>query len=159
MSVASVNKEAQRLLVHPRITPLLDELREGLAQAHAITADHVISELTAIACSDLRKAMRWGHYETADPAKDGQRPQTRNYFVVMNSTEIDDDIAAAIAEVSKNRYGIKIRLYAKLAALDKLAKMLGLYEDENNTKNANVVVEIHPLKVQPRPRSTGDSSG
>lgn len=56
---------------------------------------------------------------------------------LRDSAELSDDEAAAVAEVSEtwseNGGSRKVKLHDKVAALEKLAKHVGLYDDKGDT--------------------------
>ncbi len=54
-----------------------------------------------------------------------------NQVQLVSSEEIDDDTAAAIAEISQNSTGgIKLKMHDKKAALVDLGRHLGLFTDK-----------------------------
>lgn len=61
--------------------------------------------------------------------------------------DIPDEILPAIASIRETRDGLELKLYNKLDALDKLARMLKLYSDEDGSdksttiENFNVIVK------------------
>ncbi len=59
---------------------------------------------------------------------------------IKNREEIPEDLLPAIAEVHETRDGIRVKLYDKLGALDKLAKIRKLYdiEDKDNDNIAKI---------------------
>jgi phage terminase small subunit len=73
---------------------------------------------------------------------------------MLDSAEIDDDTAAAIAEVSQTRDGIRIKFHDKLGALEKIGKHLGMLVDrhEHTGKNGGPIetVELSPLEAARR---------
>ena len=87
-----------------------------------VTADRVLKEIARIAFADLRAVMSWG--------PDG--------VALRNSSDLSDDEAAAVAEVSETWTDSgggsrKVKLHDKVAALEKLARHIGLYDSETST--------------------------
>jgi phage terminase small subunit len=128
-SPKSARVEGPRLLSHPAVAALIAPKREEavIERAEAInrmvlTAERTRLEIARIAYFDPRKMF----------GKDG-RP--------LSITELDDDTAAVIAglDVSEERdpegnvigYVKKWKLADKNAALEKAAKIQGLYEADN----------------------------
>lgn len=89
-----------------------------------ITADRVLQEIARVAFADPRAVMSWGPGGVA----------------LRDSAELSDAEAAAVAEVSEtwseNGGSRKVKMHDKIAALEKLAKHVGLYDDKT-------VNEIH----------------
>ena len=87
-----------------------------------VTADRVLKEIARIAFADPRAVMSWG--------PDG--------VALRNSSDLSDDEAAAVAEVSETWTDSgggsrKVKLHDKVAALEKLARHIGLYDSETST--------------------------
>lgn len=93
-----------------------------------ITADRVVQEIARVAFSSLRDVMTWG------PAGAQVRPDG----------EITPDAAAAIAEITETNTGVKVKLHNKVAALEQLAKHVGLYQDRVSPAAADAVVFYLP---------------
>lgn len=92
-----------------------------------ISADRVLRELAKIAFVDIRKAVKWGE----SPNEIGGAYPVR----LVPSEEIDEDTAAAVAEVSLTDSGVKLKLHDKRAALVDLGKHLGLFVDRVKLEN------------------------
>lgn len=105
------------LLKKPEIQTALSEAMRRRSERTAITAAQVLRELARIAFSDLREVLTWG------PAG----------VQLRDSTALDDDAAAAIGEISQTTTTaggtIRVKLHDKMAALDRLARHLGLFTD------------------------------
>lgn len=93
-----------------------------------ITADRVVQEIARVAFSSLRDVMAWGPTGAS----------------VLPDDEITPDAAAAIAEITETNAVIKIKLHNKVAALEKLAKHVGLYNDRATAPAAETVVFYLP---------------
>jgi hypothetical protein len=78
-----------------------------------------------IAFSDIRKVVSWGPEQAADDREDGHEPKTRatvTKVTVLESSSIDPDTAAAVAEVYQSATGdVRVKMHDKPAALEKLA--------------------------------------
>lgn len=93
-----------------------------------ITADRVVKEIARVAFSNLSDVMEW----------------TPAGIEVKRSDEIAPDAAAAIAEISETNAGLKVKLHNKVAALEQLAKHVGLYNDRATAPAAETVVFYLP---------------
>lgn len=89
-----------------------------------VTADRVVQEIARVAFASLRDVMTWG------PAGALVRPDN----------EITIEAAAAIAEVAETKDGVKVKLHNKIAALEQLAKHVGIYQDRTTAVDAERVV-------------------
>lgn len=92
-----------------------------------VTADRVVKEIARIAFADPRAVMSWG--------PDG--------VVLKESSTLTDDEAAMVSEVAEtwsNSGGSrKVKMHDKVAALEKLARHVGLYDDKSDS--ATIVIE------------------
>jgi phage terminase small subunit len=125
----------------PHIAAAIDS---ALMELGGITRARIIDELGAIAFADIGTIVTWEEEITDyEPGTEfgldgelmiaGNRGITRvirSKVNVLPSTTIDPKVRRLISEVSQTDKGsIKIKLCDKLAALDKLARALGMYTD------------------------------
>ena len=135
----------QRLLKNVEIQKNIAEAQSKRSTRTEITADRVLEELARIGFADIRKAVVWGR-SPLDTEADAARPNGLGIFPVelMPSSQMDDDIAAAVSEVSLTAKGVKIKLHDKLGALEKIGKHLGMFDgkggndDKAPTLNINI---------------------
>ena len=106
------------------------------AERTDITADRVLKELAKIGFADIRKAVKWqSAMITEEDNPDGGdiaviKTVVTNTVQMVASDELDDETAAAIAEVSQNTTGgVKIKLHDKRAALVDIGRHLGMFKD------------------------------
>lgn len=128
-----------------RVTELLEwantveqKATEKAIDKLAITKERVLAELAKIGFSDIRKAIRWKSslVEEEDNPEGGDvlvvKTIVTNNVELVSSDEIDDETAAAIAEVSQNASGgIKIKMYDKKGALVDIGKHLGMFVEKH----------------------------
>ena len=101
---------SSRLLSHVIIADAIAARRAKLSEKFEVTRDQMLREYAKIGFSDIRRAVRWSNAEGV---------------VLVDSDEVDGDTAAAIAEVSQGKDGLKLKFHDKRAALDSLSKILG----------------------------------
>ena len=136
----------------PQVSGRISALRAEIAKRAEITAEKVLRELARIAFADIRKAVKW----TNGPALDMNGEEgikIESSVMLVPSEELDDDIAAAISEVSQTKDGIRIKFHSKEAALGTLAKHFGIVKENaqfilNNTQNV-LVIHTSEKNVQP----------
>lgn len=93
-----------------------------------VTADRVVQEIARVAFASLSDVMTWG--------PDGAQ--------VRRDDEITTDAVAAIAEITETNFGVKVKLHNKVAALEQLAKHVGLYNDRAAPAAADAIVLYLP---------------
>ena len=100
-----------------------------MTSSSRITAERVLQELGKIGFADIRKAVQWGK-GLAVPDETGEM-RIANGVAMIDSGELDDQTAAAIAEVAQTRDGIKIKFHDKRAALMDIGRHLGMFVDKH----------------------------
>jgi Terminase small subunit len=116
-SVRSIAKEARTKLPATPATSSShenagDEILERAARL-GITPERILQQYARIAFADLRRVAKWG--------KDG--------LVLKAPEDLREEDAAAISEiVESGSGGYRVKLYDKKAALDAIARHLGLFE-------------------------------
>lgn len=118
---------ASRLIANDSVISLINEAIAARNARTHVDQDRVVLELARVAFSDKRRISRWSDSE----------------YMLFASDELDDDDAAAIAEITfettifegengtTTRIKKRIKTHDKLAALDKLARHTGLYAADN----------------------------
>lgn len=138
-------------LTKPNIAAAIEAAMKNRAERTDITADRVLKELAKIGFADIRKAIKWhSHLINEEDNPDGGdvaviKTIVTNQVELVGSEDIDDDTAAAIAEISQNTSGgIKLKLHDKRAALVDIGKHLGMFVERvehSGNVNLNVLQE------------------
>ena len=115
-------------LTKPDIREAIEAAQRERSARTGITADRVVQEIARVAFSSLRDVMAWGPTGAS----------------VLPDDKITPDAAAAIAEITETNAGIKIKLHNKVAALEQLAKHVGLYQDRSPPSAADAVIVYLP---------------
>lgn len=136
MKPETVNREAFELLQNPKIAARVEELKARQLKRHDVTIERVVREFARLAFLDIRKA-----FDDEGRLKDIH--------------ELDEDTAAAIAGVEveslfegkgKDREIIgrlhKLKLSDKRAALDSLARYLGMFVDRSEVTLRKPIAEM-----------------
>jgi len=110
-------------LTKPDIREAIEAAQRERSARTGITADRVVQEIARVAFSSLRDVMAWGPTGAS----------------VLPDDKITPDAAAAIAEITETNAGIKIKLHNKVAALEQLAKHVGLYGGKQDGETIHVV--------------------
>lgn len=133
----SMDASASKLLTEPKVQARIKEIQEAAAKRAGITVENVLLELKKIGFADIRKAVRWSNTERDatgvdpdDPQGEGGQIRIENEVLLVPSAELDEETAAAIAEVSQGRSGLKIKFHDKRAALVDMGRHLGMFTDK-----------------------------
>lgn len=138
--------QGQRLLKHVEIQKAVAAAQNLRAERTEITADRVLQELAKIGFSDIRKAVRWhSSLVTEEDNPDGGdiaviKRIVTNQVEIIASEDIDDETAAAIAEISQTTQGgLKIKFHDKRAALVDIGKHIGMFVEKHEHSGALTV--------------------
>ncbi len=164
-SEATAKQQGARLLTKADVRAAVADGQEKRAKRTEITADRVLQELAKIGFSDIRKAVKWGSRfverpEETIPAGESLEAQPHGgalkrrkrgndgsdaFYVtsieLADSEELDDDTAAAVAEVAQTKEGVRIKLHDKRAALVDIGRHLGMFTDRvEHTGGVSLIV-------------------
>jgi phage terminase small subunit len=141
-SAETANEQGSRLLANVSVKAAVESAMEERASRTQITADRVLTELAKLGFSDIRRAVKW-HSQVNVAAVDSDadmealasegaiRFAVANQVELISSGDIDDDTAAAIAEVSQSSTGaLKIKFHDKKGALVDIGRHLGMFNDK-----------------------------
>lgn len=109
-----------------------------------ILQDRVTRELERVAFGDIRSVIQWRRIPRFDD--EGALIGYEDEAVLTPSGLMNADAAAMIKSVSATKHGVKVDTVGKLEALDKLAKICGMYQPDaplaasvtNNSLTVNV---------------------
>jgi len=124
--------QASRLLSNVMVLAAIQAAQERRSKRTEITQDMVLRELAKIGFSDIRKIVRWGNTTMVATFNDAGEEvmETCHGLALIGADEIDDSTAAAIAEISEGREGLKIKLHDKKGALVDIGRHLGMFKDK-----------------------------
>lgn len=118
---------ASQLIRQVKVAARIAELQKLWAKEAGIETTDVLRGLAAIAFSDPRRAMSWGHRK----ARKGHKGKGDPFVEAIASGEIDDATAAAIKKFTITPSGaVLIELHDKAPALIKLGEHLGMFQGE-----------------------------
>lgn len=127
----SIWVNASKLMSDAKVLQRVDELRAKAAARAEITQERVLRELGKIGFADIRKAVKWGD-GLAVPDHESGEVHIANGVSLIGSEEIDDETAAAIAEISQTKDGLKVKFHDKKGALVDIGRHLGMFKDDKD---------------------------
>lgn len=137
-------------LTKPDIQAAIEKGMQARSGRVEITQDMVLRELAKIGFSDIRKVVRWGETQVrmVDGEDDGPEDMVPYHgLALIDSTEIDDNTAGAIAEVSQGKEGLKVKLHDKKGALVDIGRHLGMFTAPGH---AALDAELKRLELEKR---------
>jgi phage terminase small subunit len=149
-----------RLMSNPFVQQYIQELTEEKKTRLSIENDDILREQYRIATSDIRNYLSWGPSGIAWKASD---TITEDASRAIEQVDIRQDTFDGEDGTTTKLY-IKIKMHSKIAALEMLAKHLGLYrpiEIDLNVKDEReaVISEAHDLLRQTRERLLASQEG
>ncbi len=147
-SAKTADQQASRLLTNVKVREYLAQRQTDRAQRTEITQDMVLKELAKIGFSDIRKVVRWGETQVRMVDGEGDEPEDMvpyHGLALIDSAEVDDATAAAIAEVSQSRDGLKVKLHDKKGALVDIGRHLGMFTPPGH---ADLDTELKRIEVE-----------
>ncbi len=127
-SKKTADVQGPRLLGNVRVAAALEADIQRLEQRTEITRERVLLEMSRIGFADIRKVITWG--ETAAAKDEEGNIIAIDSVSIRDSKDIDDDTAAALAEVSQTKDGLKVKFHDKQAALLNIGKHLGMFPNK-----------------------------
>lgn len=115
------------------------EILGRAAERAEINQERVLRELARIGFADIRKAVKWGEGIGVVHPESGEIVIS-NGVSLVSSEDIDDETAAAIAEVTQTKEGIKVKFHDKKSALVDIGKHLGMFRED---KDKGGEIHIH----------------
>lgn len=134
-SKKTANEQGSRLLANVSVGAAIHQRMNERSGRVEITQDMVLRELAKIGFSDIRKVVRWGETQV--------RMVPYHGLALIDSTGVDDETAAAIAEVFQGRDG----RHDKKGALVDIGRHLGMFTARGHTE---LDAELKRLEVEKR---------
>jgi phage terminase small subunit len=139
---------ASRLLTNVKVQARVHEIRQTILAKNDVTTTRILRELAAIAFANPKRVMKWGTNvisveENDDDGSAQVRMVVKNELLVINSSELDDEVAAAIQEVRRHADGsITVKFHPKLPALVKLGEHMGLFSGESAESRPRTAITL-----------------
>ncbi len=152
----SAASAASKLMANPFVKQYIQELTEEKKTRVSIEDDDVLREQYRLATSDITNYLSWGPNGISWKSSDTLSADARR---AIEQVEIwQDVIEGEDGTITKLR--LKMKMHSKIAALEQLAKHLGLYrpvEIDLNVKDERetVISEAHELLKRTRERLLG----
>lgn len=119
----------------PEVQEAIREAMDARSERTGITQDRVLQELAGIAFSNGTDFARIVSTPTVTTVVDGegftqQVIQPVQHVELMDTERVDPKKRAAIAGIKEGKFGIEVKLFDKLKALELLGRHLGMYNDK-----------------------------
>lgn len=115
-----------RLLGRPRVKEALDARRQELLPVIGITTEKTLREVARVGYGNISQVLDWGPAIVVRDAETDAETVAQG-VAIKPSAELDDDALALISEIRQTKDGLAVKMHDKLAALEKMARIQGLY--------------------------------
>ena len=153
-------RRESRGLGRPHIAAAIDS---AFIELGGITRSRIVDELGAIAFVNIGQVLTWGdeiqeisegdiYFINGEEhlAKEGITRLIRQRVRVLPSATMDPSISRTISQVSQtDRGSLRIKMHDKLAALDKLARALGMYQPIEDAGNNTRSIRCNACRGHP----------
>lgn len=131
MKAETVHENASRLAADSKVAARIQSLQQAGARLAELEAADVAREIKRVALSDIAGIVK---------VVDGKA-------VIRLPHELDAATRAAVASFEIDEFGrIKYKFWDKIGALDKAARILGMYEKDNKQKSDPLVELLQALR-------------
>lgn len=119
----------QENLNKPEIQEEIKRLKKARSKRTQITADRVLEELAKIGFANIKDYLKVKDMEYITGVDKEGKPITKKArgVEIFKTDNIEDDIAAAIAEIKQTKTGISLKLHDKIKALEDIGKHLDMF--------------------------------
>lgn len=125
MKPATITNNAYNLLKKSDVAARIEEIRALMNERSMLKKEDAIRELANIVNARITEIGN----------------MSGGKFVIKDLSSIPDSILSCIHSVRNTRDGgIEVKLYDKIAAIDRLSKMLGWDEPTNTNANVNFII-------------------
>lgn len=154
MKPAQVHEEASRIASDPKVAARVGMLQAELADKSVLKAEQILRETARIAMATPAGLVK--------RTKGQGGPETDKVTFLMPD-ELPADVAAAVASFEIDELGrIKYKFWDKNASLERAAKILGLFREDNKQKASELVALWQALSgnvVKPDPAAAEPDEG
>lgn len=122
----TARSQASQMLDTDEVQAYLDKLRAVLAEKTGISQQKVLNEIAKIAFSDIRN-----YYQDDNQLKPICDLEDNEAAALSSVKSYEENLPGTSVVIGMNK---EIKLYDKLAGLEKLARHLGMYKEDNKQK-------------------------
>ena len=134
----------RQLLTKTNVSEYIQRRQKSMQAKTEITQDRVLTELAKIGFANLTDFL---DYETVQRVIDHKNGEpVIDWAMTVNAKDSSEVDGSAIQEVSISRDGaFKFKLYSKLDALEKIGRLLGLYDKSEQGNNDDKMEALREL--------------
>lgn len=114
----------------PQIAEMIQQMMEERSKRTEITADMVLKEYAKLGFSNITDYLK----VVNEPFEVDGKELTTQAVQIFETDKIDRSKLDAVAEIKQTKEGISLKLHDKKGALDSIARHLGMFVDNVNTK-------------------------
>lgn len=143
MKDKQVWEESCKLLSSPKVSQRVKELQEEQKNKSDITKERILQELSGIAFSSIASMHNtWIERKEFDELSDKEKSAIKSISTKILKKNIGTSDAPEIVDVEY----VKIELYDKIKAIERICKMLGLDEPTEIEMNTSKPISVEDAK-------------
>lgn len=140
-SPKTANEQGARLLANVSLQDYLGERMEERKRRTEITQDMVLRELAAIGFSNVTDIATVEKEERTYQDAEGEEQRYERVAVIIKETaHLTEESQKAISSIKQGKNGIEVKLYDKVAALEKIGKHLGMFRGDDDGQGEGVTI-------------------
>ena len=121
-TLATAEACASEILSNPKVKAFLSAMRESIVSDTIMTRKEMLERLSSIARTNMSDLIEWR--TTLSEDADGQEVE-QSCWAIKESSMLNENQMASIAEVTAGRDGFKIKQHSPLSAMRQIADMEG----------------------------------
>lgn len=122
-SHASADSSVNAILSRVEVKAFYDSLMSGIAKSAVMTREEALETLSKMARTSVKDVANFRKVQVG--TDDDGDPVYQSVWELKDDSEIDDDPAMAISELSSGKDGMKFKLHSRAAAIKQLADLEG----------------------------------
>lgn len=147
-SYAAAMSSGSQLLRNPKIKEEIERLKQNRLNREFLKAEDIFQKYMDIAFADITDYVEFGNEEVEYTDYNDQPKKSKvSHMNVRNDYEVDGTL---VAEISKGKSGIKVKLADRMKALDWLSEHMGMATEEQKARisSLNNKVDIDKRKME-----------
>lgn len=131
------------ILANPNVKPFIDSMASHIVNPAIMSRQEMMEKLSSLARTNMSDLIEWRTELSSD--SDGE-PVEQSLWAIKESAMLDEQKAAAIAELTAGKEGFKIKQHSPLTAMKQLADLAG-YNEAQKLDHSSSDGSMSPQKM------------
>ncbi len=134
------------ILANPNVEAFIKSMANHIVNPAIMSRQEMMEKLSSLARTNMSDLIEW---RTELSSGENGEPVEQSLWAVKESAYLDEQKAAAIAEVTAGKEGFKIKQHSPLAAMKQLADLAGYNEAQKIEHSGSTKVTTIDLTASP----------